>query len=299
MQRDDLEHVVTYQLTVVIAEEMAEANLPEIFDHLQPKHYPDVEFLICTSSATSLLHGIPQAPNVRIISAKNGTRIPLLWRDGIREAKAEKVALTTAQCIPSPDWLGQLLTYDLSENLVAVGGAIKNVKNDTPVGRAIHLLRYINYTKSRASGEVLDLAADNALYRKTDILKHKDLLEIGFWEPSFHERFKIDELKMLFDNELLVEHRNCYTVKQFMNQRFSHGIEFGRERARSMTLARRLMMIGLSPLIPLIFFKKIKDKIRLDGQYKLRFNLDFFWLLVFILTWACGETIGYGKGSDL
>jgi len=299
MQQDDFEHVVSYQLTVVIAEEMAEANLPEIFSHLQPKHYPDVEFLVCTSSVTRLLHGVPQAINVRIISAEPGTRIPLLWRDGIREAKAEKVALTTAQCVPSPDWLGQLMTYDLSENLVAVGGVIENVKNDKPVGRASYLLRYINYAKSRISGEVLDIAADNSLYRKIDILRHKDLLEIGFWEPSFHKRFKTDGLKMLFDNELLVVHRNCYTAKQFMIQRFSHGIEFGRERAKSMTLARRLMMIGLSPLIPLIFLKKIMDKTRLDGQYKLSFNLDFFWLLVFILTWACGETIGYGKRSDI
>ncbi len=298
MPLDNLDPEVSYKLTVVIAEEMAVANLVEVFDHLQPERYPDVEFLICTASDNLLLSGVPQAVNVRVIPAEPGTRIPLLWRDGIRKAEADKVALTTAHCIPSKQWIEQLLAYDLTDNFVAVGGAIENVKNDNPVGRAIYILRYVNYTKARASGEVQDIAADNALYRKADILRHKDLLDIGFWEPSFHKRFISDGMKMRFDNELTVAHRNRYSVKQFMTQRFSHGIEFGMERAKSMTLAKRLMMIGLSPLIPLVFLRKIMNKTRFDNQFKLRFNLDFFWLFVFILAWALGETIGYGKRSS-
>jgi hypothetical protein len=52
-------------------------------------------------------------------------------------------------------------------------------------------------------------------------------------------------------------------------------------------------------LIPLVFLRKIMDKARLDDQFKLGFNLDFFWLLIFILAWALGETIGYGKKSGI
>lgn len=286
-----------YKLTVVIAEELAVSNLVDIFEMLQPEHHPDVEYLVCSASDPALLNGVPHALNVHIISAISGTRIPLLWRDGIRKAKADKVALTTAQCIPSKRWIDQMLAFDLTDKLVAVGGAIENVENDTPVGRAIYLLRYVNYTKVRKNVEVRDIAADNALYRRLDILEHNDLLEIGFWEPSFHKRFINDGLKLNFDNSLIVVHRNCYSVKQFMKQRYSHGIEFGMERAKSMTLAKRLMMIGLSPLIPLIFLKKIMHKARQDDQFEMRFNLDFFWLFVFILAWALGETIGYGKRS--
>ena len=299
MPLDDLNPGVSCKLTVIVAEEMAAANVSEIFENLQPESHLDVEFLVCSASDTSLLNDVQQAINVRVIPAEPNTRIPLLWRDGIRKAKADKVALTTAQCIPSRQWIGQLLAYDLSENMVAVGGAIENVKNDNPVGRAIYLLRYVNYTKARASREVQDIAADNALYRKADILKHKDLLDIGFWEPSFHKRFISDGMKMRFDNDLIIVHRNRYSVKQFINQRFSHGAEFGMERAKSMTLVKRLMMIVLSPLIPLIFLKKIMNKARFDNQFNFGFNLDFFWLFVFILAWVFGETIGYGKSSGI
>lgn len=288
-----------YALTVIIAEEMALQNLPGIFLNLQPERHPSVEFLVCSNSDLSQLSAVPDKENVRIIPAQSGSRIPLLWRDGILAARADKVALTTAQCVPSKTWVNQLLAYPLNENQVAVGGAIENVKDDTAVGRMIYLLRYVRYTKARQSGEVEDLAADNALYRKADILAHRDLLEIGFWEPSFHERFIAQGKKMWFDNELIVVHTNCYSSRQFINQRYSHGVEFGMARAKMMRFTKRLLMIGLSPLIPVVFTRKIIARARLDKQFTLGLNGDLFWLLVFVLAWSVGETVGYIKKDEI
>tara|TARA_R110001599_G_scaffold81464_1_gene219697 strand:- start:8380 stop:9291 length:912 start_codon:yes stop_codon:yes gene_type:complete len=287
-----------YALTVIIAEEMATANLRDIFTHLQPESHPSVEFLVCTGRDRSMLDGVPDRKNVRIIRAHADSRIPLLWRDGIRAAQADKVALTTAHCVPPQSWIKQLLAYPLEGKQVAVGGAIENVENDTTVGRVIYLLRYVRYTKSRPNGRVDDLAADNALYRKADILAHDDLLEIGFWEPSFHERFLAEGKIMQFDNELLVVHKNCYGIKQFMRQRYSHGIEFGMARAKVMSVTKRFAMIALSPLIPLVFTRKIMATARRDKQFDLGFNRDMFWLLVFVLAWSVGETLGYIKKEE-
>lgn len=284
-----------YALTVIIAEEMASVNFRDIFSHLQPENYPCVEFLVCSGSDKSLLDDVPDRQNVRIIRTHSDSRIPLLWRDGIRAAQADKVALTTAHCVPSRSWVKQLLAYPMEGNQVAVGGAVANAENDTTVGRVIYLLRYVRYTKSRPSGRAEDLAADNALYRKTDILAHDDLLEIGFWEPSFHARFLAEGKTMQFDNELLVVHKNCYGIKQFMGQRYSHGIEFGMARAKVMSFTKRLAMIALSPLIPLVFTRKIMATARRDKQFDLGLNRDMFWLLVFVLAWSVGETVGYIK----
>ncbi|WP_303286381.1 glycosyltransferase [Marinobacter sp. SS8-8] len=282
-------------MTVIVAEEMASANLEEIFRHLQPEKYPCVEFLICSGSDDSLLDAVPDSQNVRIIHAQSDSRIPLLWRDGIRAAQADKVALTTAHCIPSQDWIKQLLACPLEGGQVAVGGAIENIENDTVIGRVIYLLRYVRYTRSRPSGRADDLAADNALYRKADILAHEDLLEAGFWEPSFHQRFLAEGKSMAFDNNLVVVHRNCYSAKQFIQQRYSHGVEFGMARAKTMSTPKRLTMIALSPLIPLVFTRKIIAAARRDKQFNLGLNRDMFWLLVFVLAWSMGETVGYVK----
>jgi hypothetical protein len=290
---------INYHLTVIIAEEMAAANLPEIFANIQPENYQDVEFLVCSGSDMSLLNAVPIRENVRIIPAHSSSRIPLLWRDGIKEAQAEKVALTTAHCVPSQTWVQQLLAYPLSGNQVAVGGAIENFENDTTVGQVIYLLRYVRYTKVRPSACADDIAADNALYRKADILAHQDLLEIGFWEPSFHQRFMAQGMVMHFDNELMVMHRNRYSTKQFMRQRYCHGIEFGMARAKEFGFAKRLMMILLSPLIPVLFTKKIVAKARFDKQFDLGVNRNMFWLLAFVLAWSAGETVGYIKKGNV
>ncbi|MCR8915740.1 hypothetical protein FDP08_03830 [Marinobacter panjinensis] len=282
-----------YELTVIIAEEMAAVNLQRIFRVLQPESYPRVEFLVCSGSDRSLLCDIPVRANVRIIPAQSDNRIPALWADGIRAAKAEKVALTSAHCIPETDWLDRLLACPLDGIQVAIGGAIENAKNDTRIGRAIYLLRYVRYTGARPSGLAEDLAADNALYRKADILAHEDLLKIGFWEPSFHERFLAEGKSLEFDNQLIVVHHNCYTAKQFIRQRYSHGIEFGAARAKAMTGTKRLMMITLSPLIPVVFTRKIMAYARKDKRFNPGLKRDMGWLLVFILAWSAGETVGY------
>lgn len=287
-----------YDLTVIVAEEMASANLPDIFIHLQPEKYPCVEFLICSGNDDASLNGVPDNQNVRLIRARSDSRIPMLWRDGIRAARADKVALTTAHCVPSQTWIKQLLAYPLEGEQVAVGGAIENVENDTTIGRVIYLLRYVRYTRARSGGRADDLAADNALYRKADILAHEGLLEIGFWEPSFHERFLAEGKHMTYDNNLVVVHKNCYSTRQFIHQRFSHGIEFGMARAKVMNTPRRLMMIALSPLIPLVFTRKIVAAARRDKQFNLGLNRDMFWLLVFVLAWSIGETVGYAKKQE-
>lgn len=286
---------VSYALTVIIAEEMAVNNLAAIFLVLQPQLYTNVEFLVCSASDPALLDDVPIADNVRIIVTDVGARIPLLWRDGIEQAGAEKLALTTAQCIPSAGWIKKLLDYSLSDKDVAVGGAISNRENDNAVGRAIYLLRYVNYTQAKSSAMVDDIAADNAVYSKAAIMAHPDLLQLGFWEPSFHQRFIAEGRRMKFDNTLEVVHSNCYSVKQFCAQRYSHGVEFGRARAKSMLLFKRLIMIVLSPLIPLVFLRKILVKARCDRQFNFAPDRDFFWLMVFILAWAAGETVGYIK----
>lgn len=291
MDRHDVK--IRCDLSIVIAEEMSAANLPEIFASLQPERWPNVEFILCSGSNVDAFPGVPESNNVRIIPAPTGSRIPLLWRDGILAARADRVALTTAHCVPSSTWVEQLLTYPLQADQVAVGGAIANQDNDDAVGRAIYLLRYVRYTTAHTSGQVADIAADNAIYRKADILAHPDLLQIGFWEPSFHERFVAQGLQMQFDNQLLVVHKNCYSISGFMWQRFSHGIEFGMARAKKMSRMRRLAMILLSPLIPLIFAKKILAKAKGNAQIESTINRDLFWLMIFILAWAAGETIGY------
>src|SRR5262249_10678294 len=149
---------------------------------LRPASHPEVEFLFCHAPADpdepSL---VSDEDNVRVLCNQQSSLIPHLWRDGILAAQGDLVATTTAHCIPAPDWVETLLGADLAG--VALGGTLENDPEADARSNAIFRLRYAAYASPQAKREVHELAADNAVYRRPALLRHKDLLPRRFWGP--------------------------------------------------------------------------------------------------------------------
>ena len=282
-----------YQLTVVIAVQHAQENLPEIMQKLNPVDHEDVEFIFCSTPADpetdSLVAGFD---NVSVLSVNDNRLIPVLWGDGIKVAQAEKVALSTAHCVPTTDWVDSLLATDMI-TLPAIGGIIENDSTASARDWAIFFLRYISFAPPQQKRQIHEIAADNAIYRTADILQHPDLLEIGFWEPSFHARFRQAGKSLELDPEIKVIHKNQYSSAQFFAQRLAHGKEFGLERAGNIPSFKRRLLIVLSPLLPAIFLKKIISAVLKHGGYNSKLLTALPWLLFFLLAWGLGEAKGY------
>jgi len=139
------------------------------------------------------------------------------------------------------------------------------------------------------------------VYRRQDILQNSDLLEDGFWEPSFHRRFRQAGLSLQLKPDLCVTHENCYTNRQFIRQRLAHGKAFGIERAENITKRKRGLLILLSPLLPFVFLSKIVVKVLSHGGYTVRLLQALPWLLLFLFAWGLGEAKGYlaaGRGEN-
>lgn len=281
-------------LSVVVAVQHAEANLPAILAGLRPEAHPDIEFLFCHTPAdprTPALVG--EGANRRVLCAAAGSLIPALWRDGILAARGSRVATTTAHCIPAPDWVARLEAAGLDGARVALGGVIDNAPESDAMGWAAYLLRYAAFAPSRPAAEdVHEIAADNALYRRAAILGHPDLLALGFWEPSFHARFRAAGLHLDLDPALRVTQHNRYTAAQFARQRRAHGRAFGLARASRLTRPQRLLLTLASPGVPLVLLRRIR---RAAGRAGLgsRFPRALPWLLAFLGAWSAGEAEGY------
>ena len=282
-----------YRLSIVIAVQYAQDNLPEIMRKLDPASHADVEYLFCSTAedpdTEKLIAGFD---NVSDLPGLVGSMIPVLWGDGIKVAQSEKVALSTAHCIPADDWVDRLLAADMT-SLPAIGGVIENDSAANARDWAIYFLRYISFTPLQQKRQVADIAADNAIYRRADILQHADLLAIGFWEPSFHARFRKAGLVLELDPAIRVLHKNRYTSGQFFAQRLAHGKEFGMARARVISTAKRLLLIVLSPLLPVLFLKKIVSAVLQHDGYTSKLIQALPWLLLFLLAWGLGEAKGY------
>jgi hypothetical protein len=277
-------------LSIVIAVKDAAANLETI-----------VARLCCVSKEIEIIFAvageIPSALNNlpagwRVKSAAANTLIPYLWANGIRIANSDWVALTTAQCIPAADWVPRLFNLDRAGR-VGVGGALVNDEAASALNWAIYFLRYSAFTPHGKAGIRDEIAADNAIYNRAAILRYPDLLAGGFWEPSFHARFRAHGDVLDFDPTLIVEHHGLVTARTFALQRFSHGCEYGRARSRGASVWRKLVLCAASPIVPLILWFRIRTNVADDSNYSGKFGMAAPWLFVFILGWSLGEALGY------
>ena len=281
------------RLSIIVGVQHSQDNLADIMGALRPAAHPQVEFLLCHTSADPDVPAlVGKEGQVRVLRSPDDSLIPHLWRDGILAARGERVATTTGHCIPAADWVEALLAADLGQPAV-LGGTIENHPDSDARGCAIFLQRYSAFAPPQTKHDVRDPAADNALYRRADLLRHRNLLARGFWEPFFHDRFRAQGLRLALDPNLRVVHRNRYSAGQFMRQRLAHGREFGFTRASARPLPQRLLLVLLAPAVfPLLFSRILR---RALGKPLLRKQLAtaWFWLPVFLLAWVAGEGLGY------
>lgn len=278
-------------LSIVIAVKDAAANLPRILASLDMQSLADVEitFVVAGEVPPALLE---VGASRRVISAPAKTLIPQLWRDGILAASGQRVALTSAQCIPTEDWVKRLIGTDLSIR-PGFGGAIANDRDARPLNWAIYFLRYAAYTPEEPEGVRDEIAADNAIYQRAAIMRYPELLVDGFWEPSFHACFRADGGTLWFDPNLVVEHHGLVPFGAFLKQRFSHGVAYGRARAGSRGLSARLALLIASPAVPVVLLVRIIGNIRRKPVYRGRLASALPWLVAFTVSWSLGEASGY------
>lgn len=281
-------------LSIIVALEHAQENLPEILDRIIGSASAGTEVIIATASADGLPPEVgPHQSEISLVRASEGSRIPHMWATGIRAARGDLVALTTAHCIPEADWVEKLEKLEMAADIAGVGGVFRNSTTATGMNWAIFLLRYWRYAATNRGGEVADIAADNAVYRRNELLFHDELLDHGFWEPEFHKLFRERGLRLVLDPDLKVIHRNRYTFRQFAVQRMEHGTEFGRARASAQSMAGNLAFFLLSPLLPAVFLHKVLSGALGNAEYRSWTFRALPWLVLFMGCWGYGESRGY------
>lgn len=280
----------TPRLSIVVAVKDATDNLEAIAERVVASEMVEVIYVFAGDPPQNW----PAPSRARTISASAASLIPHLWRDGIEHAEGEAVALLSAHCIPDHNWCAAAFAADL-HNYVGVGGTITLSTECHPLHRAIFLLRYLRFAPPQTGGAVDDIAADNAVYRRSSLLDHPDLLSQGFWEPSFHRRFKQAGLSLFLDPHMRVNYRGREKGAAFAAQRFAHGFEYGASRSSQKSLLQRLAFVAASPLAPVAIFARLVLRSSRSATYALSLLIALPWLMWFLAAWSLGEALGYVK----
>lgn len=250
-----------------------------------------VEVVVVAGAADA---GLAGRPDVRIVPVAAGGLVPELWAAGIRATSGDVVALTTAHCVPAKDWLAAIAAAHDSP-VAAAGGAIEPDDGGRPLDWAIYFCRYSCYMLPLPAGAVVDLAADNASYRRAELERVQDAWREGFWESPVHEELRRRGRALVLDPSIVVHHRPSFSVGGFLRQRLLHGQHYARRRIRGAP-GRRALYLAAAPVIPLVLAARIARAVLGKRRHRLALLRAAPLLLLFLLAWTLGEALGYLRG---
>ena len=223
---------------------------------------------------------------------------PHLWGIGMREARGDVVAITTSHFVPASTWLAVIKDRFSRLEAAGIGGRIDPPSSSNLVDWATYFQRYSAYLEMSGEQEVRDIAGDNAAYRRSDLLRHPQFFQEGFWEPDFHKLVLKEGKRLVFVPEMVVRMQNSFGFWPFIGQRFHHAIQFGQARMRGKGLGVRLLGVCALPLIPPLFMTKILMRVWRGRRYRGAFFASLPVLGCFLTAWALGEVLGYVEGND-
>lgn len=217
--------------------------------------------------------------------------VPELWRDGIRLAGGELVALTISPMVPADDWIaalrGALARCD------AVGGAVEPGDGLRLADSAEYLTRYAREMLPFEPRSSLDLAGDNAGYRRSALHEVAASWEAGFWEPDVHRALAGRGALLLREPTVIVRMGRSAGAGAFARQRLAHGRAFGRARGTGRGVVPNLARMAAAVLVPVVLLARTAREVLSRRRLRTRLVVALPLLVCFDVAWAIGEARGH------
>lgn len=283
-------------LSIIVASCNASTSIRDCLECLVHQADAEVELIVVDNSddgSTEIVRAC--FPQARLLTLPKAALVNELWSAGILQSCGDIVALTTAHCIPATDWIAQVRAAH-GASAAGVGGAIDGDAQSGLVDWAVCFCRYSRFLPPLSAGEVEDIPADNAAYKRAPLFRHEAQWHDGFWEPQLHRALALEGQVLWLAPAMRVHHRHSYGFAGFMRQRFKHGQKYGGWRASTLSPAKRVLMLAASPSIPLVLLYRTAWRVLGKGGYRLRLVAALPLLAAFFTAWACGEALGYARG---
>lgn len=284
-------------LSVIVASCNARVSIQDCLESLTRQIDLAVELIVVDNSNDDSADIVRAFPQVKLLTLPEGALMNELWSAGILQSRGDIVALTTAHCIPAPDWIAQVRAAHAGV-AAGVGGAIDGDAKSGLTDWAVCFCRYSRFLPPLSAEEVADIPADNAAYKRAPLFRHEAQWRDGFWEPQLHHALALEGQVLRLAPAMRVHHRHSYGFAGFLRQRFLHGRQYGGWRASTLSPAKRALMLAASPLIPLVLLQRTARRVLGKGGYRVRLIATLPLLAAFFTAWACGEALGYARGSQ-
>jgi hypothetical protein len=238
----------------------------------------------------AFLAAAPVAP------ARSGERLDELRAIGVAAARGDVVAVTEEWVTPDRDWIDRLLKAHKA-NYAAIGGAIEN-----GVDRLLNWATYFadlgRYQNPLPGGESGFASVVNVSYKRAALENIRNVWSRRFGETAVHAALMAHGEKLALAGDVVATQcRGDVRLGSSLREFFTWGRSYGSTRARLGGGVKRLVFIGLSPLIPAVLLLRSGSvalgRRRLAGQWLKSLPVS----ALLTLAWSAGELTGYLAGE--
>jgi hypothetical protein len=239
-------------------------------------------------------------PWVTILPVATGTTIPEMRKVAFDNATADSVAVIEDHVRVPPGWARQLLEAQ-ARGEEAVGGAVENAATERLVDWAAFLCEYHAILPPLPDGPAEGITGNNTVYRKTLLVRFRDVIAEGKWENRLHDALRQAGVILYCRPAIRVGHKKHYTVWEYLSQRYLYSRSFAGARAQSRGMGWRLATGAAAFALPPVLFARVVTTIWRKGVHRQELVRSLPLQVLFVTSWGLGEVVGYwfGPGNSL
>jgi len=242
-----------------------------------------------------------ECPDARVIAAPADHRatVPEMRRIGVDHARADLVAILEEHCTAPAGWAAAVVSGFRAGD-VAIGGPILDSGFPRLRDWVVYFSEYHNYLPPWPDGERPGLNGANIAYRREAVLRHRDVLDEGYWEVVLHPRLMRDGAFRAV-NAMGAHHTGPFDYGYYLRQRYLLSRVWGGTQRDHVPVTARVAHLVAGPLFPLFLCARVTRRVlarkRLLGAYVESLPL----LVPAWIAYAWGEWLGYlvGPGHAL
>jgi hypothetical protein len=174
---------------------------------------------------------------------------------------------------------------------------VEKRRPDSLLNWAIYLREFGEYTPPLPEGASATLTDCNVTYKRAALDAIVDVWRQEFHEPRVHGALLGRGETLWLSAGLHTEQQRSLTLGLALRERYAFGRLFGRLRLGTLGVARRVLLILASPLLPLLLTARVLARAVRKGKYLGVTLLALPYLLLLSAAWVLGEFVSYLAGN--
>lgn len=251
MPREPAEGRQLPHVSIVIAVRNGAATLPALFEALDRQTAPAdwFEVIVVDDASDDDTQDIVERSRARLISATTHVGLPSARNLGIREARGDVVALTDADCIPSPTWLERGWAQFASGGVDILAGGITVPLGDHPsIASLLDSSRFFDQERWTAEGCATgaNLWVHRRVFQASGLF-NEGLAAYGGDDEDFTRRATRDGARLIYVPDVAIAHPPRRRLRQLARKAYRLGYGHATQRRHALTSVRGMRKLFLNP----------------------------------------------------